>query len=631
MKKPHYLLLCLFICPILLSGQSTTNLQAFELHRDSQVFHLTQNCEIFKDSTCQIRFDQLQQAYFTPLPPTETLNQPLSATYWLRFKIKNKDSVAIQRFVNIYQRAVEKAQLFVLDEKGVVNTSPVIGAAAPFGTQTIPTQSLNFVHNFEAQKTYTLYLYLDQRDLPLITSINLYSTPDVLPLKMLHQSGILVGISFCYACLAFIMFWFMRQPLYFSYLLYTTLGVGYLVATTSMGYEFVWSNFGIFESVSDNVFGFGALSGFLLIAIYFFDTVHNFPKSDKVLKAIIGVSVCFIIIAIFRKSLPLGTYYLAFIVAGISVVVAIVFVLAIAIYSFYTSRRKEAFFYLVGFSSFFCLFITTLLTEMGFTVFRHWAHYVLPLVTLFFEFTILLGILAYRLKEEWVQIKLNEIQLRLNIVEQRQRISRDLHDNVGSTLNSISVFSEIARQQIQHIHPEASPLLERIGEASRDLVTTINDIVWAVNPKNDQFENIVLRMRLFAADLLVQKNVLIDFQEDENLNTVNLNIEQRKHFYLIFKEAINNIYKYAECTSVNINLELCESAICITIADNGRGFDLANPKNGNGLQTMQERAKILRGVLTIDSVLEKGTRVFLSFPIENKIENKKTAQRGSAS
>jgi signal transduction histidine kinase len=166
-------------------------------------------------------------------------------------------------------------------------------------------------------------------------------------------------------------------------------------------------------------------------------------------------------------------------------------------------------------------------------------------------------------------------------------------------------------------------MLDRIGEASRDLITTINDIVWAMNPKNDQFENIALRMQLFAADLLVSKDVLIDFQADERLNTLNLDVEKRKQLYLIFKEAVNNVYKYAACSTLKTQIELRENNICMTIVDNGKGFDLCHSKNGNGLLSMAERAKILRGSLDIQSQLNKGTTVKLCFPIEDKSELEK--------
>jgi signal transduction histidine kinase len=291
-------------------------------------------------------------------------------------------------------------------------------------------------------------------------------------------------------------------------------------------------------------------------------------------------------------------------------------VLAIAIKSYLKFRKREALLFLLGFTSLLVTIIFVVMTELGFPAFRHLAHSVLPEFTVFFEFSIMFIVLVLRLRDEWTSKKIKELELQQNLAEQRQRISRDLHDDVGSTLNSISVYSEIAKQQLKVTNPESLPILERIGDSSRDLVSTINDIVWAINPQNDKFENIALKMRLFAADLLMPEDVDFDFQADTSLNDVNLSLEQRKQFYLIFKEAINNVYKSAECSTLKVHLELCEKNICMTIVDNGKGFDTQNPKQGNGLKSMAERAKILRGVLEIYSESGKGTRVKLRFPIE---------------
>ena len=228
----------------------------------------------------------------------------------------------------------------------------------------------------------------------------------------------------------------------------------------------------------------------------------------------------------------------------------------------------------------------------------------------------LIEIQKNRIEKELFNQKFKELEVQNALLQQRQQISHDLHDDVGTTLNSISVFSAVAQLQFRKFSPEASPVLEQIGSASRHLVDVINDIVWAMNPKNDRFENITIRMRLFAADLLMSKDVNMDFEADEKLNSINLDVEKRKHFYLIFKEAVNNVYKYAQCSTLKIQLSLDENNIRLTVKDNGKGFDILNPKNGNGLLSMQERAQILRGSLLIQSEENKGTSLELCFPIE---------------
>lgn len=219
-----------------------------------------------------------------------------------------------------------------------------------------------------------------------------------------------------------------------------------------------------------------------------------------------------------------------------------------------------------------------------------------------------------KIEKELLQQRVKELETEQALLLQRERISHDLHDDVGTTLNSISVFSALALQQISAVNPQSIPILERIGDASRHLIEVMNDIVWVVNPQNDKFENVILRMRLFAADLLMPNNIQLHFNADEQLNQVHLTIEQRKHFYLIFKEAVNNVFKYANCSQLNIDITISKSIIYLLIADNGRGFDALNPKNGNGLKNMQKRADILRGSIVIESQGNKGTTIKLNFP-----------------
>ena len=199
----------------------------------------------------------------------------------------------------------------------------------------------------------------------------------------------------------------------------------------------------------------------------------------------------------------------------------------------------------------------------------------------------------------------------------RQRIATDLHDDIGSTLNSISVYSEIAGRQFETNAENAKSLLEKMGSASRNMIDTMNDIVWAVNPKNDYFENILQRMQYFAGELLSGKNILLQFDVDKNLKALKLPMAKRKNFYLIFKEAINNIYKHAGCKTVNVSIAQQAKYIVMIITDDGAGFDSANGVPvGNGLKNMQARAKEISARLSITSRLMKGMRIELSVPFK---------------
>ncbi len=198
---------------------------------------------------------------------------------------------------------------------------------------------------------------------------------------------------------------------------------------------------------------------------------------------------------------------------------------------------------------------------------------------------------------------------KLKLQNIRNKIASDLHDDVGSTLNSISVYSEVAKQKSPAVVDE----LEQIGEASRKIIEVMSDIVWTINPKNDTFENIISRMSTLAYNLLKAKNIEHTFQADESLDETKLSLESRRNFYLIFKETLNNLVKYSQATRASITLTSENALVKLAVRDNGIGFDVAQTSKGNGLLNMKARAEEMKAQLKIESVKGNGTNVELIF------------------
>ena len=194
----------------------------------------------------------------------------------------------------------------------------------------------------------------------------------------------------------------------------------------------------------------------------------------------------------------------------------------------------------------------------------------------------------------------------------RSVIARDLHDDIGSTLNSISVYTEIATQQMQSDTGNAKALLNKMGTASRDMIDRMSDIVWAINPKNDNFEQVLKRMQFFAGELLSGKNILLDFAVDEKIKRLKLSMQERKNIYLIYKEAINNAYKYSDAKNVSVTFGKDRNCLVLKITDDGKGFNIEEKSNsGNGLTNMKNRAGEIGGKLIIENVATGGMRISL--------------------
>ncbi len=143
----------------------------------------------------------------------------------------------------------------------------------------------------------------------------------------------------------------------------------------------------------------------------------------------------------------------------------------------------------------------------------------------------------------------------------------------------------------------------------------MNDIVWMINTRNDRFENIMIRMRTLAAEFAETSDCALKLDFDEKLNDVKLNMEERKNFYLIYKEAINNTAKYAGCKTVWVEMRLEGDIVKLKVRDNGKGFDVANTTHGNGLFNMKKRAQMLKGTLMVESTVGEGTVLELSFKV----------------
>ncbi len=213
-----------------------------------------------------------------------------------------------------------------------------------------------------------------------------------------------------------------------------------------------------------------------------------------------------------------------------------------------------------------------------------------------------------------------KLQSQQEMLNERLRISRELHDDIGSTLGSISIYSEVAKNRSAK-NENAEEAIEKIGSASRELIDKMSDIVWSVNPNNESFEQLVNRIQVFAAVMLTPHEILYTIQKDEALKKINLTSEERKNIYLIYKEAIYNIIKYAACTQVEIKLLLQAHEFVMNIKDNGKGFNINQDEkanvslNGNGIKNMQARAASIHAVLKISSTVNDGTSITVSMKI----------------
>ena len=207
---------------------------------------------------------------------------------------------------------------------------------------------------------------------------------------------------------------------------------------------------------------------------------------------------------------------------------------------------------------------------------------------------------------------LNETRRQLEVEKLRNNIARDLHDDLGSTLSSINIISQMA---VQNGQADSGNHFARIGKHSALMMDKLTDIVWSINPDNDNTEQLIAKMREFASEILEPKCIEWKFYIDKQICNIRPSLEKRKAIFMVFKEAINNAAKYSNASRVDIFLGINKGQFEVKVRDKGKGFDEEAVKKGNGLRNMRERAKLAGGVVNITSNNGQSTEVFLQVPI----------------
>jgi signal transduction histidine kinase len=186
----------------------------------------------------------------------------------------------------------------------------------------------------------------------------------------------------------------------------------------------------------------------------------------------------------------------------------------------------------------------------------------------------------------------------------------DLHDDIGSSLTRISVLSEVARHQ-ESQPGDAQSTLNKIGETARELIGSLSDIVWSVDPSKDDLQNAIRRIAQFGEDTCEGRHIAFATELQEDFSSARLTLEQRRELFLLFKEAITNAVKHSKAHCVTFRVGLRNKAPFLQLLDDGTGFDPGGTTTGNGIRSMRHRAGQL-GTLRIECPDDGGTDITLT-------------------
>lgn len=209
---------------------------------------------------------------------------------------------------------------------------------------------------------------------------------------------------------------------------------------------------------------------------------------------------------------------------------------------------------------------------------------------------------------------MQERRRRTELETMRHNIAGDLHDDIGSTLSSIQIISSLAANQCAGNLP-LQQSIKQINKLSDKVASGMREIVWSVNPLNDNLEAIIMQLRKLAGDILGPAGIPFVFIKNLLEPETELLPQIRKDLILFFKEALNNARKYSNANQIDINIQQNDAGLEMEVRDYGCGFDMETVCKGNGLNSMQRRADEMKATLSICTKKGEGTKITLLLPL----------------
>ena len=215
------------------------------------------------------------------------------------------------------------------------------------------------------------------------------------------------------------------------------------------------------------------------------------------------------------------------------------------------------------------------------------------------------------------QRRIEQLEQQRAMDRERARIAQDLHDDLGSGLTEISFGSEFAQDQTLSL-VETRQYTQEMGSRARELVAALDEIVWAVNPKNDTVASLASYFCQYAERFLKPTRLRLRLKVARDLPSAPLNAEERHNLFLAFKEALHNIVQHSKATDVQLGIGLEDSVLTVVVGDNGSGFDPTIAQtDADGLENMQHRLENIGGSYEFVSLIGKGTTATFKYPLQN--------------
>lgn len=562
----------------------------------------------YEDLTHQLTYEQIARY---PLDSFKPMNRQGAiqlgirlGTIWLRFNVNNQTERELVLLST--QWRFTKLEVYTVDEKGLLtiqklpsNTpfserlAPIAQALASLGKQ---PRTVHLAAEFSIVDFYNDYLQLTDMGNAL-----LYQK------QIGFWHGGLAGVYFLVFLYALVFYFRLRDPLIGWYALFVFANTHWFIDRSAYLLEFFgqesWYAYfrpyypihlvflGVWTIFLIKFINLKKYSKFLYYLLIFWIGLDMTAYLHQMITGFFGPPYSLMRIA---------THWLGIEYVGYLAISLFLLLIAVVYVSFKDFQKVR--WYALAFSIGLTSMIIAILALYDISWLPHYPYNNFYFIGSLLEIVLLGFVLAQRAnqhrKEQFQTQQQLIVQLQENLHQQnkllqiRDEIARDLHDEVGATLTSIATSAKVIQKKFGTKNLEANSILSQIKTDSEEAIHTIRDTVWALNPENDAPEKLLEKMKAVGFKLLTTHEIAFVFENE--LPIVKLPIftmEQRRNLYLVYKEAIHNIAKHAHATNAQVRIFQQANTLHIRISDDGQGFDCLKNTEGNGLKNFQKRAK----------------------------------------
>jgi two-component system, sensor histidine kinase LadS len=550
----------------------------------SQLEYVEKNIYYLQDSTGNLSFNVVSK-----MPDSAFVFQPTSTmsfgnshvVWWFKFYLSNKTDE--QLYLLFKNQQIKEFDLYYVQENGYTD-SVFGGVLRPFANRFfntgLPVFNLGHLPSVVYLRVQTPGFYLPMQVgtlKPVVHQIHL------LDITIFFIIGILAAL----ALYNLVIWLFVKDIVHLYYF-------GYIISSAWLAFRSRGYAFELFPSISQpwerNLNGVIVVVFSYLFSITYLGSKKRVPTLHNIFTAIIILAVMMLPTDfIVYKAWHHNFYQLLYIL-----LMPFMIILGIVVYR---KGFKPALFFVLAFGAIngsvvvINLGLSGVLSLNSFLVY-HAYHLGAVVEALLLSFAV-----AYRFNLYKKEAHEKELQL----VRERNRIMADLHDDIGASLSSMSIYSDLAGTVIENKPEESKELVNKISGTSKELMERMGDIIWSMKPADEDKYTVEARLKNYCNELLAPKNIVCEFDIDARLAVSITNPEIRKNILLIAKEAINNIAKYSEANKAVILFKQNGKDILLSIRDNGKGYDKEKVKYGNGLLNIQQRCKQLNGYCNITS------------------------------